>query len=251
MTEHTSLLDLSQQLIHDDAARLAFDADPAGFLAGHGVGEFTPDEVGEALGHVADALPPSLAVQMPSSDEAWDGGEPMAGLVAQFRAVADVDPALVLDEPTSDELVDLDEFADGDPLSGLDAEPADLDDLSSGPGDEAEQDDVDVDPTNPNAEADGSTAEPTGGFGSGAADPEAPGAAAAASADDDAPAEGLAPAAGAPDPFQAESTGDAFGADDPFLSPQPTDEVGEADELDADNGDWDGDWDHLGGSHLL
>jgi len=243
MTTHTSLLDLTNQLIHDDSARSAFAENPDGFLAEHGIVDLSPADVAGGLGHVADALPPHLAVQLGSPADAYDGS--VATLVDQFRVVSDVDADYTLPQLDLDDNVDfvLDPALDVDPHGALDDAPVE-------PGDTPE---ATADPE-PGEGADGPVDGPDAGFGSGGDDTvsqlDTP-------VDTDAGADVEDEVGGfevaVPD-FEDPAAFDDSSAvfDDSFLAPEPAAaDPGEADDLDADNGNWDGAWNHDDGHGIL
>jgi len=251
MTDHTSLLELTNQLIHDAGARSAFAADPAGFLAGHGVTELTPSEVADGLGHVADGLPPHLAIQLePAGGATLD--DPTDGLVSQFQVVADVDPTATIPE-LDDHLdtLDLTDAGDVDPHDLVDR--VDGDDST---GDDTGADDT-TDADTPDADTTDDTVDLGFGSGDGATDDGLPGDVVepggldeldAAFADLDAT---LAVDVGA-DLDATSLYEDPAGFDDPYLTPDPVDrDPGDADDLDADNGNWDGDFSHDDGHGML
>lgn len=245
MTVHTSLLELTTRLIHDESARSAFSADPDGFLAEHGIVDLSPADVSDGLGHVADALPPHLAVQLASP-----GDGDVGTLVEQFRVVSDVDADFVLPElePDADFLVGDHEVVGDEPDVDPDVDPHGvLDDAPESPGAVADADDSSGDPAGVDV---GDTAD--AGFGSGG---------------DDTPTELGDASTG----FEVDLTADVSGFetvraefedpaafdeagtfDDPFLAPEPVDaEAPEPDDLDSDNGNWDGSWDHDDGHGML
>ncbi len=243
MTTHTSLLDLTNQLIHDDSARSAFAEDPDGFLAGHGISDLSPVDVADGLGHVADALPPHLAVQLSPAD-AYDGSA--ATLVDQFRVVSDVDADYTLPE------LDLDDDVDVQLVPALDIDPhGAIDDAPVETGDTPEASD-DPDPGDGDGEpVDG----PDAGFGSGGDDPASQldtptgGDGDGVDVDDDLGGFEVA-VPDFEDPAAFDDSSVSF--DDSFLAPEPVDaEPGEADDLDADNGNWDGAWNHDDGHGML
>lgn len=248
MSAHTSLFDLTQQLLHDDGARAAFAEDPDAFLDQHGLADLSPDDVADGLGFVADALPPALAVQLPNAWADDSAGLPhdAAAVVDQLRAITEVDPDLTLEEPSAD--LGEDGF-DDDPHGGFD-------DLTQSAPDGA--DDLPPDSSDPSAGGDDAPApdEPhatdQGGFGTGGAVEDARQVASSPDATesaDDTSSDSLDDGSSS---FEMGSDPSFdFGADDSFLTPPVPDEHGDADELDTDNGDWDGSWDDLQGHHLF
>jgi hypothetical protein len=98
-----TFLDMAQELMHDAAAKAAFDADPTGFLAARGFDGLTPEDLTDAVGFVAETLPPETARALadPEAD-----GDALARLIR-------VEP--VVDEPDDDP----DDGRDGPGLDGL------------------------------------------------------------------------------------------------------------------------------------
>ena len=248
MSAHTSLLDLTQKLLGDDGARADFAQDPDGFLDRHGLTDLSPDDVTDGLGYVADTLPPALAVQLPNgwADDHVDAPPTTEAVVDQLRTITEIDPDLTLDDLTT--------TLDHDPGEGFDDDPhGSFDEVPQGA---AEDSDPTGDPTgdqagDPAGADDQSTDEVAddGGFGTGgtAADTLST------------PAQDDAPTGDAGEPVDDSASGFEmgtepsfdFGAEDSFVTPPVPDELGDADELDTDNGDWDGSWESLQGHHLF
>ena len=86
----TSLLDLAEDLATDPSTKAAFARDPDGFLAERGLDELTAEDLGTALEHVADSLPPDLATQLPEARPGAEPTEVLDGLV-QVQPVDDGD----------------------------------------------------------------------------------------------------------------------------------------------------------------
>src|SRR5262245_26208949 len=110
-----TFLDMARELMHDTAAKAAFDADPEGFLAARGHDGLSPDDLTDAVGFVADTLPPETARALtdPEAD-----GDALARL-AQVEPVVDEpaepdDAAGVpgIDGLDDDDLLDRDEGTD-------------------------------------------------------------------------------------------------------------------------------------------
>ena len=252
MTAHTSLLELTNRLLHDEASRSAFAADPDGFLVGHGIVDLTPAEVSDGLGHVADALPPHLAVQLGPSD----GGD-VGTLVEQFRVVTEIDPELALAELEPDgglpEATDPAEVSDPDATDDVDPHGL-LDDPGASEG--ADETRTPEAPSDDGADrADDVSDDADLGFGSGGDD-----AAAAVVGDQSGaasvPSDLVEDADAFPSSVPAFDDPAAFdesaGFADPYLAPEPVErDPGDPDDLDADNGDWDGSWDHDDGHGML
>jgi hypothetical protein len=64
MSVVTSLLDFLRNLLRDDEARAAFNADPGGYLEDHGFGHLSGEDVYDAMGLVCDTLPPYVAAEV-------------------------------------------------------------------------------------------------------------------------------------------------------------------------------------------
>lgn len=133
----TPLRELINRLADDSSSQAAFAADPAGFLAEHGWADLDGQDVGTALGALADEAPIEQAVRL-GEVEAEDA---IAGLGAAAAVFADVpangqDPDLTLDrqddsDPSSsiDEIDGIDDGMDDGPdgPDGLDVSDEDLD----------------------------------------------------------------------------------------------------------------------------
>lgn len=107
----STFLQVVELLLTNDDAKAAYTNNPTGFLDSHGFGSFDPDDVTEAMGHSADALPASVARHL----DADHGLGSAATLdldehgLSLDREPIDVD---IFDEPVADD-VDL-YGADGD-----------------------------------------------------------------------------------------------------------------------------------------
>ncbi|MPY95376.1 MAG: hypothetical protein GEV08_20675 [Acidimicrobiia bacterium] len=135
-----SLLELASRLAADPGEKAIYQTDPPGYLDARGYGELSPGELRDALGHVADSVPPELAAVI----------DPSAGL--DQLASADL-AELGLDElhgiPVEDTL---DDELEASALEAFDADPGELDalevpDSGPGPGPDAARHDTDVDGT--------------------------------------------------------------------------------------------------------
>ena len=180
--------------------------------------------------------------------------DPTDGLVSQFQVVADVDPTATIPE-LDDHLdtLDLTDAGDVDPhdlVDRVDGDDSTGADTGADPDDATDADTTDADTTDDTVDL---------GFGSGdgatddglSADVVEPGGLDeldAAFADLDAT---LAVDVGA-DLDATSLYEDPAGFDDPYLAPDPIDrDPGDADDLDADNGNWDGDFSHDDGHGML
>jgi hypothetical protein len=116
----TPLRELINRLADDSSSQAAFAADPAGFLAEHGWADLDGQDVGTALGALADEAPIDQAVRL-GEVEAEDA---IAGLGAAAAVFAEngelADPDLTLDRQETDEDV---EGVDRDPSDGIDDGP--------------------------------------------------------------------------------------------------------------------------------
>ncbi len=126
----TPLRTFVNDLLHDDAARSAFAADPASYLDDHGWSDLDGPDVGTALGALVDELPIDQAVRLhPVAVEAdhlgADGLGAVAGLQAAAAAFAGTDDAAMTDPP-ADPATILDDDGqqsgplDDDPSNGID-----------------------------------------------------------------------------------------------------------------------------------
>ena len=115
MDTPASILEDTRGLIDDPAAKAAFAEDPDGFLASRGLDGFSGQELAEALSHVADALPPHQAAQLPDGEGLAALGEAPDGPTALFGEIAAVEPA-------PSEAADLD-FGAGAGAEGEDVDP--------------------------------------------------------------------------------------------------------------------------------
>jgi hypothetical protein len=86
-----TLLDVATDLATDAAAKAAFTADPEGFLADRHLEDLSAEDLGTALEHVTDTLPPELGAQLGEVDPDADPGEVFATLV-------DIEPATGLED---------------------------------------------------------------------------------------------------------------------------------------------------------
>jgi hypothetical protein len=126
-----TFLDMAQELMQDAAAKAAFDADPTGFLAARGFDGLSPDDLTDAVGFVAETLPPETAQALADADADGDA----------LARLAQVEP--VVDEPADpDDATDLpgvDGFDDGDLLDRDDGTGEDDD---GGEDDDEDEDDL-------------------------------------------------------------------------------------------------------------
>lgn len=60
----STFLEVVELLLTNDEAKTAYGADPDGFLDEHGLGSFDSDDISDAMGHAADALPLAVATQL-------------------------------------------------------------------------------------------------------------------------------------------------------------------------------------------
>jgi hypothetical protein len=113
-----SLLELASRLAADPGEKAVYQNDPPGYLGSRGYGELSPTELHDALGHVADTVPPELAAvidpsagldQLASADLAELGISELHGVPAEPAELAELDPT--------------------DDVDGFDDDPGDLDDL--------------------------------------------------------------------------------------------------------------------------
>jgi hypothetical protein len=140
-----SFIEVAHDLLVDHDAKSAFADDPQGFLTSRGLGELSPEDLHDAVGFVAEALPVPVAAHLWSADSGEEAaGHPLARL-------AEVDPALVevpdLGGPTfappahdaslpeEDVTSELPPTAAGDAEAGLDDDDGDLDDEASADAD--------------------------------------------------------------------------------------------------------------------
>lgn len=270
MTMHTPLLELTRRLIADPGERAAFGADPAAFLARHGVDGFQADEIADALGFAGDSLPTGQATQLAALEADHRAADGPGDLGDLFGALTEIDahapgPLDDLDDgfsPQTDVWERPGETADQDPTEvdgDKETEPPETTDLTDHdhgldhpsaadppPAEDTEDGWGDQNPTDPYGDPD---------FGAGAG-PGGPSTTHHAEVGHQ--------SRGTPEPSEPASeprgieTADPAGADPswpdegaflpPHDEPQPP---SEPDELDADNGDWDGDWDHLDGHGIL
>jgi hypothetical protein len=70
MSMYGTLLEVAEDLATDAEAKAAFSRDPDAFLAERGLEDLSAEDLGTALEHVADSLPPELSVQLapPAAD---------------------------------------------------------------------------------------------------------------------------------------------------------------------------------------
>jgi hypothetical protein len=143
----TPLRDLITSLASDPRSQAEFAADPARFLGDHGWGDLDGQDIGTALGALADESSIEHATRLGEIAGGDGHGDGLGGAITALEAAAsalgedarvaggaDVDPDLVLDHPgDGTALGDLD-VAEGDPSSDIDGAAA-----------EAPDDDVDVD----------------------------------------------------------------------------------------------------------
>jgi hypothetical protein len=119
-----TFLELTDALIHDQAAKAAFAADPPRYLGEHGLAGFSPQEVATAIEHAADALPAPVAARLtPEPPPGLDGMDAVSHQLAQVAAIDPLEAeATWIDhgEP------DVSEAGVGDPDPG-DLDPGDLD----------------------------------------------------------------------------------------------------------------------------
>jgi len=110
-----SFLGVARDLMLDADAKAAFGADPDGYLAARGFDGLSPADVTDAVGFVAETLPPGPAAALTDPD----GGEDALTLAR----LAQLDPTEVADmQPSPD--TDVDAEVTG-PEEGFDADLAD------------------------------------------------------------------------------------------------------------------------------
>lgn len=119
MTQTKSLLELLSDLATDPLEQAAYSQDPATYLGDHGYSDVTGQEIAEAMGLVAETLPPWAAagIRPLSIAEGDDGLE---------SAVRQLDHLVDTAGPSNDLFV-------SDPASTLDSRPADLDLVDGSP----------------------------------------------------------------------------------------------------------------------
>jgi hypothetical protein len=135
----TPLRELIARLADDPSTQAAFAADPVAFLGGHGWTDLDGQDVGTALGALAQELPVAQAVrfgEVAAATDSLDGG--LAGAVSALDSVTVGvgeappagdgvldDPALVLDDAAADGT----DGTDGTVVDGLDDDDPGLDGL--------------------------------------------------------------------------------------------------------------------------
>ncbi len=124
-----SLLEVAEDLAGDEAAKAAFNEDPDGYLAAHGLDAFSAGDLATALEHVADALPPETAVHLPPPDPGAEAAD-LLGEVARLQPEA---TDLAFGEGDVDDDLDPDAEGDADVDSGAMVGPPD--DGGDGPDD--------------------------------------------------------------------------------------------------------------------
>ncbi|HEY8217807.1 MAG TPA: hypothetical protein VIH82_11780 [Acidimicrobiia bacterium] len=125
-----TFLEMAHDLMHDGDAKAAFDQDPEGFLAARGFDGLSPDDLTEAVGFVAETLPPETAHALTGPDAGPDA----------LARLAQVEPTV--EDPADD--ADEDDGDDG--LGAFDADDGPLDhDESEDDGEDEEDDDEDED----------------------------------------------------------------------------------------------------------
>lgn len=83
----TTFLGMAQELMLDADAKAAFEADPDGFLAARGFEGLSPEDVTDAVGYVAETLPPGPAEALTGPDAPGDA----------LTRLAQVEPSTVID----------------------------------------------------------------------------------------------------------------------------------------------------------
>jgi hypothetical protein len=145
-----SLLELASRLAADPGEKALYQTDPPGYLDSRGYGELSPDELHDALGHVADSVPPELAAVLDPSaglDQLAEADLNELGIEELFGVPVEPVPDTGLGEAPS-------EAFDDDP-SGLDALDDEFDD-------ELDDEFVDDGPGQDGDDATSTTAAPTG-----------------------------------------------------------------------------------------
>jgi hypothetical protein len=123
----STFLQVVELLLTNDNAKADYANDPSSFLNGHGLGSFDSADVADAMGHAAEALPMSVAVQLDPNQ----GLDSAAGLDLEAQGLSLDREPIGGDEYDDDNITD----ADLDPY-GADA---DVDfDAPDGDGDGAE-----------------------------------------------------------------------------------------------------------------
>ncbi|HEX6312684.1 MAG TPA: hypothetical protein VF152_13800 [Acidimicrobiia bacterium] len=111
-----SFLEVARELIDSPEAKTRFASDPPGFLAARGFDGFSPEELEEAVGFVADAVPAPVARQL---------AEPAAPGAPEPAALARMASAGVAEEAVRDaEPGTIDLAAVVDPGGELEVEPS-------------------------------------------------------------------------------------------------------------------------------
>jgi hypothetical protein len=142
----TPLRDLITRLAADSTSQAAFADDPAGFLAEHGWGDLDGQDVGTALGALADEAPIEQAARLGDVADGLDGVDgAITGLGAAAAVFADVpgpngeaDEAVELAADDRDPSLGIDEDGDGDDGPDIGDESG-IDDID----DESHIDDID------------------------------------------------------------------------------------------------------------
>jgi hypothetical protein len=137
----TPLRDLITSLASDPRSQAEFAADPARFLGDHGWGDLDGQDIGTALGALADESSIEHATRLGEIAGGDGHGDGLGGAITALEAAAsalgedagavggaDVDPDLALDQPGDGPAVgDLD-VAEGDPSSDIDGAAAEAPD---------------------------------------------------------------------------------------------------------------------------
>jgi hypothetical protein len=146
--EGTPLLDVMRGLILEPEAQAEFAADPSGYMQRFGYDDVPEDDMREAVGLVADTLPPDVAhavttaADAPADDDAFgDGSVGILGRISTAEVTESVVPELD-DLPPGDASVadEHDATAFGDVTRDFDDEAGD-DDASAGGDDHTAGDD--------------------------------------------------------------------------------------------------------------
>lgn len=123
-----TFLDVARALLEDPDAKAAFGDDSDGYLAARGLDDLSPDDVADAVGFVAEAMPPGVAARL----GAGPADDPL-GRLAQLEPVSIDEARADLLEDRSDDSTTGEEAGNDEPMSD-DGAFAPLDATISDPG---------------------------------------------------------------------------------------------------------------------
>jgi hypothetical protein len=164
--EGTPLLDVLRGLILEPEAQADFRADPSGYMQRFGYDDVPEDDLSEAVGLVADTLPPDVAhavntaAAAPADDDSFgEGSVGLLGRISTVEVTESVVPELddlPPDSGVDDDLdaIEHDSTTFGDVTRDFDDEAADADGDSDTDGDGVRGDEVDDDPQDHDGPAD-------------------------------------------------------------------------------------------------